>query len=301
MKTRAADLFRETQSRICAALEELEPVSRFESDAWERPDSAGAHGGGGLSRILRGGKVFEQAGVNFSEVQGTLPADMCERLTGERKDLPFFATGVSLVIHPLSPMVPTTHANYRFLEVGERTWFGGGGDLTPYYLFEEDAAHFHRSLKTVCDTHDKCYYPRFKRECDEYFFLPHRGEARGIGGIFFDYLGRDADRPLTAFYPFVEELARNFPETYLPIVRRRMGLSWTDEQREFQLIRRGRYVEFNLLHDRGTLFGLRTGGRTESILMSLPPLVRWSYNFEPKPGTAEHELIQILRKPQSWA
>lgn len=300
MKQEAAAFFRRTQATICEALEALEPSARFESDTWERTDSGGGHGGGGLTRVLRGGSVFEQGGVSFSEVHGTLPADMCERLVGERRELPFFATGVSLVIHPVSPLAPTTHANYRYLEVDSLAWFGGGGDLTPYYLFTDDAVHFHRTLKQVCDEHDRSYYPRFKKECDEYFFLPHRGETRGVGGIFFDYLGRDGKTPLPQAFAFVKDLAASFPSSYVPIVERRSRERWTEPQKKFQLLRRGRYVEFNLLYDRGTLFGLRTGGRTESILMSLPPSVSWEYNFQAAPGSPEAALIETLRSPRDW-
>ncbi len=301
MRTEAAAFFRLTQDAICRELERSDGRALFRTDKWERPDRFGAYGGGGITRVLQNGAVFEQAGVNFSEVEGTLPAEMCLGLVGEEKDSPFVACGVSLVIHPVSPLIPTTHANYRYLEVGERKWFGGGGDLTPYVLFEDDAAHFHSTLKRACDLHDRTFYPAFKKECDRYFYLPHRGETRGVGGIFFDYIGRDGKDDLGKTFAWVKECANNFVESYVPIVERRKGTAWSDEQKQFQLIRRGRYVEFNLVCDRGTLFGLKTGGRTESILMSLPPSVRWEYGYEPKPGSPEAKLLDVLRQPRDWA
>lgn len=300
MKKDSSDFFRSVQAHICLELERIDGVQKFSIEPWERTDKSGSKGGGGVTRILQNGSVFEQAGVNFSEVEGMLPAEMSFRLVGENQDCPFYATGVSLVIHPLSPLIPTTHANYRYLEVAGRAWFGGGGDLTPYYLFEEDAEHFHRTLKKICDLHDRSYYPAFKKECDQYFFLPHRGETRGVGGIFFDYIGRDDPRDLGEVFQWVKDCANGFLECYIPIVLRRKDSPYTQEQREFQLIRRGRYVEFNLLYDRGTLFGLRTGGRTESILMSLPPLVRWNPEYKIKPGSAEAKLLDTLRQPRSW-
>ena len=224
---------------------------------------------------------------------------MSLKLVGRDEPTAFFATGISIVIHPFSPMIPTTHANYRYLEVGDRTWFGGGGDLTPYYLFNEDAQHFHRTFKVVCDKHSPELYAQMKSACDEYFYLPHRQEARGIGGIFFDYLGREGP-PAADYIPLVTGLLNCFQESYLPIVKRRMNESWGEQEKAFQLLRRGRYVEFNLLYDRGTLFGLKTSGRTESILMSLPPLVRWEYNFQPTAGSREAELLETLREPRNW-
>jgi coproporphyrinogen III oxidase len=196
----------------------------------------------------------------------------------------------------LSPFVPTVHANFRFITHGPKAWFGGGTDLTPYYLFDDDAAHFHRTLKEVCDRHDLGYYQRFKQACDQYFYLKHRGECRGIGGLFFEDMGGDLEKE----FAFVQDCGRSFLPSYLPIVERRKPLGFTTAQREWQEIRRGRYVEFNLLYDRGTAFGLETGGRTESILMSLPPLVRWAYDFQPPPGTDEARLIEVLRNPRSW-
>ncbi|HLU67591.1 MAG TPA: oxygen-dependent coproporphyrinogen oxidase [Kofleriaceae bacterium] len=290
---RAADLYANLQGRICAALEELDGEGRFSEDRWQRPG-----GGGGLSRVMNGGRLFEKAGVNWSLVEGELPADFARQLPGE--GTAFRATGVSLVIHPLSPMVPTTHANVRCLEKGERTWFGGGADLTPYYLWREDAAHFHRELAAACDRHGAVAdYRRFKTWCDEYFHLPHRGERRGVGGIFFDYLEGDGD--LEEVLAFAGDVGAAFLDAYLPIVRRRADEPWGDAERRWQLVRRGRYVEFNLVYDRGTVFGLKTGGRTESILMSLPPLARWDYDPpEPPAGSREAELLEVLRNPVEW-
>lgn len=300
MKERAAQLFTAIQTKICAALEQIDGEARFHTDSWTRPDLHGGDGGGGETRVLSGGAVFEKAGVNFSAVQGHMSADFSTKLGGPQAETPFFATGVSLVIHPRSPMVPTTHANWRYLELGEKAWFGGGSDLTPYYLFDEDAAHFHAVLRGVCDQHNPDYYARFKKWCDTYFYLPHRGETRGIGGIFFDYLGRDDGADLEGLYRFVHDLGFAFNEQYIPIVARRKDLSFTEQQREFQLLRRGRYVEFNLLYDRGTHFGLQTAGRIESILMSLPPLVRWEYCPTVAPGSPEERLLTVLREPRAW-
>lgn len=297
---RAANLFRDVQSRICQGLETLDGKARFKIDEWTRTDIHGHKGGGGVTRILSGGAVFEKAGVNFSEVKGTMPADFAAKLGAAREEVPFFATGVSLVIHPFSPMVPTTHANWRYIQLGEKRWFGGGSDLTPYYLEEEDASHFHRAVKAVCDKYSPEYYPRFKKWCDEYFYLPHRQETRGVGGLFFDYIGRDDGADLEAFFPFVRDLGFAFTDQYLPIVTRRKDTPFSDEEKKFQLLRRGRYVEFNLLYDRGTHFGLQTNGRIESILMSLPAVVHWDYCPEVRPGSREDRLIQTLKSPREW-
>lgn len=288
---RAAQYFRELQDRICHALEELDSLGKFREDHWQREG-----GGGGRTRILVEGGVFEKAGVNFSEVTGQFSDAIAAQLPGEGRD--FTATGISLVLHPLSPHMPTVHANFRFLIRGNKEWFGGGADLTPYYPRREDVIHFHGVWKQVCERHGPPIdYPRFKKWCDDYFFLPHRGEPRGVGGIFFDYLEGDFDKLLA----FVQDCGDHFLEAYLPIARRRKGEPFTNEQRAFQEFRRGRYVEFNLLYDRGTTFGLKTGGRTESILMSLPPAVRWLYDFHPQPGTAEAELYDVYLKPRDWS
>jgi len=289
-RTRAVAYLRDLQDRICAGLEEADGRARFREDSWDRPG-----GGGGRSRVLVEGGVFEKAGVNFSEVFGQMSPEFAAQLPGEGLD--FTAAGVSLVLHPRNPFVPTVHANFRFLTKGSKQWFGGGADLTPYYPYREDAIHFHRTWKTVCTRHGPPVdYPRFKKWCDEYFFLAHRQEARGVGGIFFDYLEGDFD----TLFAFVQDCGDHFLDAYVPIVSRRKNERYTDEQRSFQEFRRGRYVEFNLIYDRGTIFGLKTGGRTESILMSLPPVVRWRYDYHPQPGSREAELYEFL-KPRDWA
>lgn len=295
-------LFQELQSSICNALEEQDANACFSSDVWKRNDEqTGGEGGGGTSRILRAGKVFEQAGVNFSAVYGVLPDVMKNKFGLTEVDSPsFFATGVSLVIHPLSPRVPTVHANFRFFSVGPVSWFGGGADLTPYVLEEEDARHFHSVLKIACDEMSPDYYPRFKKECDSYFYIPHRGETRGVGGIFFDYLGKDAPDKIEHFFSFTQHVGRSFVDAYVPIVAKRKQESFSEREREFQLLRRGRYVEFNLVYDRGTQFGLATGGRTESILMSLPPVAHWQYEGELASTPDEMALMEVLRSPREW-
>jgi coproporphyrinogen III oxidase len=286
----AAAYFRGLQDRIVAGLEEFDG-GRFREDAWQREG-----GGGGRTRVLADGGVFEKAGVNFSDVHGELAEEFARQIPGTGRA--FRAAGVSLVLHPRSPMVPTVHANFRFLAKGDKRWFGGGADLTPYYPYREDVVHFHRTWKRVCEAHAPLVdYARYKRWCDEYFFLPHRGEARGVGGIFFDYLEGDFDKT----FAFVREAGDAFLEAYLPIARRRKDEPYTPAQREFQEYRRGRYVEFNLLYDRGTVFGLRTNGRVESILMSLPPRVRYPYDYRPAPGSREAELTDVYLKPRDWA
>ena len=295
-KTRASSFFQQLQDSICLEIERLDGDSRFVQDLWDREG-----GGGGRTRVLQEGAVFEKAGVNFSSVHGHLSEEFAARLpTGEGTE--FFATGVSLVIHPRSPMVPTVHANFRYLERGSGGWFGGGTDLTPYYPRLEDVVHFHSTLKGECDRFDLSFYPKFKKWCDEYFYLKHREETRGVGGLFFDYLdGRDSsDRGALEFiFQFVQAVGRSFIPAYSPIVERRKAETYTEKEREFQLIRRGRYAEFNLVYDRGTHFGLETKGRTESILMSLPPLVRWVYNYQPEPGSREAEAWTYFR-PREW-
>ncbi len=291
LRDRAAAYFRDLQDRIVAALEQLDAQGRFREDAWQREG-----GGGGRSRVLADGAVFEKAGVNFSDVHGAMSEEFAKQVPGEGRD--FTACGISLVLHPRSPMVPTVHANFRFLTNGERQWFGGGADLTPYYPYREDVVHFHQVWKRVCTRHAPLIdYAQLKKWCDEYFFLPHRGEARGVGGLFFDYLQGDLD----ALFAFVRDCGDNFLEAYLPIARRRKDEPYTERERAFQELRRGRYVEFNLLYDRGTIFGLKTGGRTESILMSLPPRVRWEYDWRPEPGSREAELFDVYLKPRDWA
>ncbi len=285
------------QERICAELEAEDGGARFIEDAWQREQ-----GGGGRTRVLSGGAAFEQAGVNFSEVfGGQMPASA----TAHRPELAgrnFRAMGVSLVIHPHNPYVPTSHANVRFFiaeKEGEEPiwWFGGGFDLTPYYPFEDDAVHWHRVAREACEPFGKEVYPRFKKWCDEYFVLKHRNETRGVGGLFFDDLN---EWGFEQSFAFMQSVGDHYIKAYRPIVARRKNNEYGTRERDFQLYRRGRYVEFNLVYDRGTLFGLQTGGRTESILMSLPPLVRWQYNYQPEPGSPEALLYERYLKPQDW-
>ncbi len=297
-RSRAASCFRSLQDRICSALEELDGSALFREDSWQRESSpqAGTPGGGGRTRVLAEGAVFEKGGVNCSDVFGQFSEEFDRQIPGEGRD--FTATGISLVLHPRSPMVPTVHANFRYLTKGDRSWFGGGADLTPFYPYREDVVHFHKVWKRVCERHGPPVdYARFKKWCDEYFFLPHRQEARGVGGIFFDYLEGDFAQLLS----FVEDAGNHFLDAYLPIARRRKDEPYTPNQRAFQEFRRGRYVEFNLLYDRGTVFGLKTGGRTESILMSLPPVVRYLYDYRPQPGSREAELTEVYLKPRDWS
>jgi coproporphyrinogen III oxidase len=291
---RAAKFFSELQSDICRALAELDGAAEFSADAWQRQG-----GGGGVARVLEGGALFEKAGVNWSSVDGELPAELADHMPGEGRA--FRASGVSLVLHPRSPMVPTTHANFRCLTKGNALWFGGGADLTPYYFFRDDAVHFHSVLAAACDRHRPVGdYDRFKAWCDEYFFLPHRGETRGVGGVFFDYLGSKGEHPSEQVFDLVRDLGTSFVNAYLPIAQRRQTEPYGELERAWQLRRRGRYVEFNLIYDRGTLFGLKTNGRIESILMSLPPLVRWDYDVMAKPGSPEAELLAHLRPSIDW-
>ncbi|WP_440996751.1 oxygen-dependent coproporphyrinogen oxidase [Arhodomonas sp. SL1] len=285
------------QERICEALAGVDGHAGFHEDAWERPA-----GGGGRSRVLAGGAVFEQAGVNFSHVRGeSLPASASERRP-ELAGRSFQAMGVSLVVHPANPHVPTSHANVRFLlaehpEAAPVWWFGGGFDLTPYYPVTEDVRHWHRTARDACAPFGADLYPRFKRWCDDYFHLPHRGERRGIGGLFFDDFDEGG---FEHAFGLTRSVGEAYLDAYLPIVERRRDTPWTEAERQFQLYRRGRYVEFNLLFDRGTRFGIQSGGRTESILMSLPPLARWEYGYQPEPGSREAELTEFWLQPRDW-
>jgi coproporphyrinogen III oxidase len=311
-------MFQQLQDDICRHLESLDGDGVFQEDQWDRPE-----GGGGRSRVLKQGQVFEQGGVNFSEVWGdTLPPSILVQrpeAAGHR----FYATGTSMVLHPRNPYVPTVHLNYRYFEAGPVWWFGGGIDLTPYYPFEEDVVRFHQTLKAACDRHHPEYYPTFKLWCDEYFYLKHRQETRGVGGIFFDYqdgrgelyrgpdpkgpaachsqqVGEIPPRTWEMLFAFAQDCGNAFIPAYGPIVEQRQGAEYGDRERQFQLYRRGRYVEFNLVYDRGTIFGLQTNGRTESILMSLPPMVRWEYGYAPEPSTPEARLYEVFLKPQDW-
>ena len=279
------------QGRICTALEEIDGTLRFSHDHWEREG-----GGGGLTRIGEEGAVFEKGGVNTSAVQGLLPEGLARTLG--LASSPFFATGVSLVMHPKSPLVPTVNLNLRYIELGSgEAWFGGGMDLTPFYPYEDDIRHFHRVLRAACDRFGQGSYARYKAWCDRYFFIKHRNESRGVGGIFFDQLRGDGDTNLV----FVKDVGESFLPAYVPIIQRHVGEEWGERERTWQLVRRGRYVEFNLMYDRGTVFGLETDGRVESILMSLPPLARWDYDVRPEPGSRESRLIEILKHPRDWA
>lgn len=287
------------QDAITSKLEAIDSKARFEEDLWERPG-----GGGGRTRVIQNGNVFEKGGVNISAVHGTLPESM-QSYFGV-KDAHFFACGLSLVIHPKNPFVPTVHANWRYFEMYNQQgdivdqWFGGGQDLTPYYLFEEDAKHFHKTCKRACDKHHSNFYNTYKKRCDDYFWNTHRNEARGIGGLFFDYCRPKPNFSLDDWYRFVTEIGDSFLEAYTPIVEKRKNTPYNQSHRNWQEIRRGRYVEFNLVHDKGTLFGLKTNGRIESILMSLPPHVQWVYDHHPEPGSEEEKLIKILKQPKDW-
>jgi len=300
MKKKMVSMIHRIQEEICDMIQVLDE-SEYREDKWKR-----AEGGGGRSRVFSGGIVFEKAGVNISEVYGTLSEEAAGNLAGGKilagKEREFFATGISLVLHPINPMAPTVHANYRYFERGDGAtpgswWFGGGADLTPSYLFTEDSSHFHRTYKDICDRHPVADYDEFKQNCDEYFFINHRNEHRGIGGIFFDGLDK-IDKETC--YTFVEECAEGFIDSYLPIIRRRKDMDFNSENKHWQRIRRGRYVEFNLVYDRGTKFGLTTNGRIESILMSLPETASWEYCHEPDVGSSEEEMLQALRFPKDW-
>ncbi len=283
------------QDRICAAVEAEDGRARFTEDLWQR-----AEGGGGRTRILRDGAVFEQAGIGFSDVSGTRLPPSASANRPELAGASWRATGVSLVFHPLNPYLPTTHANVRYFSAerdGEQVaaWFGGGFDLTPFYPFEDDVRHWHQVAHDLCAPFGEARYAAHKRWCDEYFFLRHRNETRGVGGLFFDDLHDDFERD----FAYLRAVGDGFLDAYLPIVTRRKDLAYGEREREFQLYRRGRYVEFNLVYDRGTLFGLQSGGRSESILMSLPPRVRWEYGFTPETGSAEAALADYL-VPREW-
>ncbi|XP_076258847.1 oxygen-dependent coproporphyrinogen-III oxidase [Rhynchophorus ferrugineus] len=302
MKTKMELMIMKVQHEVCRALEN-EDTTKFKIDRWERKE-----GGGGISCVLQNGKVFEKAGVNISVVEGTLPPSAVAQMRSRGKrleegTLPFFAAGISAVIHPVNPMVPTIHFNYRYFEVQSgneiQWWFGGGTDLTPYYLNTADCIHFHNTLKQACDKHDLSYYPKFKKWCDDYFHVVHRGERRGIGGIFFD----DLDKPdQEKCFKFVTDCANAVLPSYIPLVQRHKIANYTKVEREWQLLRRGRYVEFNLIYDRGTKFGLHTpGARYESILMSLPLYAKWEYMHEPSKESPEGTLLEVLRNPREWA
>ena len=288
------------QNRICNNLEKADGKANFFEDEWQRPE-----GGGGKTRVIANGAVFEKGGVNTSVVFGDVTDIMKASLKIEGAK--WFACGLSLVLHPQNPFVPTVHCNYRMIELYNENdevvdrWFGGGTDLTPYYLFDEDAKHFHNVYKKVCDSFDSSFYSSFKEACDNYFVNFHRnGERRGIGGIFYDYKKEDENHDIDFWMNFGKACGDAFTEAYLPIVEKRKHTAFTNDHKHWQEIRRGRYVEFNLVHDRGTLFGLKTNGRIESILMSLPPTVRFEYNYQPQPGSEEDKLLQACLHPKDW-
>ena len=299
MKDKFFNYIHKLQDTITSKLGAIDGKVKFKEDVWERPE-----GGGGRTRVIENGHVFEKGGVNISGVHGKLPKSM--QAYFKVGDVDFFACGLSLVLHPKNPMIPTVHANWRYFEMYDKSgnivdsWFGGGQDLTPYYLFEEDAIHFHQTCKTACDKHYSEFYPTYKKRCDEYFYNTHREEGRGIGGLFFDYCKASESMSMENWYNFVTEVGDSFLEAYTPIVEKRKNLTYTDAQRNWQEIRRGRYVEFNLVHDKGTLFGLKTNGRIESILMSLPPHVQWVYDHHPEAGSDEEKLLEVLKNPVDW-
>ncbi|KAL8632817.1 hypothetical protein Q9189_001522 [Teloschistes chrysophthalmus] len=308
MRLRMEALIKEKQNEIVAALQELDPSNKFRVDTWTRPA-----GGGGISCVQQDGHVFEKAGVNTSIVYGTLPRPAIEKMRVNHKaidpdvdSLEFFAAGLSLVLHPQNPNAPTVHLNYRYFETMDKDgncnawWFGGGTDLTPSYLYDEDVIQFHKSIKDACDKHDRSYYPRFKSWCDKYFYIPHRGEARGVGGIFFDDLDQE-EKDQEQLFSFVKDCLSSFLPGYLPIVERRKDMPFGEREKQWQQLRRGRYVEFNLVHDRGTSFGLNTpSARVESILMSLPLTARWMYMHEAEKGSREERMLGVLRQPAEW-
>ena len=287
------------QDKITNKIGDLDPDARLTEDLWKREG-----GGGGRTRVIENGAIFEKAGVNISAVHGELPVSMKNFFkvkTGQ-----FFACGLSLVIHPKNPFVPTVHANWRYFELYnskgdiQDQWFGGGQDLTPYYVFEEDVRHFHQVCKKACDLHNEDFYFKYKKKCDEYFWNTHRDEARGLGGLFFDYLRPNKKFSIEKWYDFITEVGNHFLEAYVPLIEKRKNMNFSASQKAWQEIRRGRYAEFNLIHDKGTLFGLKTNGRIESILMSLPPRVQWRYNYQVKTNSPEEELISILKNPREW-
>ncbi len=299
IKEQFYNFIKELQDIITSKLEKVDGKAAFQEDQWHREE-----GGGGFTRVIENGAVIEKGGVNISEVHGPLPVAMQSYF--KVGDVDFYATGLSLVLHPVNPHVPTVHANFRYFEMYDKdgtivdSWFGGGLDLTPYYLYDEDATHFHQVCKRVCDRHALADYSLFKEKCDAYFHNPHRGEGRGVGGLFYDYCKVSPEFTMKDWLAFQKDMASHFLEAYVPIIEKRKNLEYSPAQRDWQEIRRGRYVEFNLVHDKGTLFGLKTNGRIESILMSLPPHVQWRYDHHPEPNTPEATLIDVLKNPKDW-
>lgn len=296
-KEEIRDWFIGLQERICTQLEAADGKGKFISDHWQRTG-----GGGGITRVIADGNIIEKGGVNFSAVWGKTPEPVMKSMKLDSTDHPdFFATGVSIVLHPFNPMVPIIHMNVRYFEMTNGTWwFGGGIDLTPHYVNNEDAGYFHRTLKSVCDQHHASYYPEFKNWADDYFFLKHRKETRGIGGIFFDYLKNDSGFTKDSRFEFIKTLGDTFAPLYIYFMKKNQSLPYSDKEKQWQYLRRGRYVEFNLVWDRGTKFGLDTDGRTESILMSLPPQAQWVYNYQAAAGSAEEKTLSMLKKGINW-
>lgn len=296
-----ATWLQDLQSNICKALETEDGKGKFSVENWSRPE-----GGGGITRVIEKGNVLEKGGVNFSAVHGETPAFLFNEKehttqTGKKEGTTFFATGVSIVLHPQNPMVPIIHMNIRYFEMSNGVhWLGGGIDLTPHYVNETDAEFFHKTLKDVCDKHNAGYYPKYKKWADDYFFISHRQETRGIGGIFFDRLNADAEMSFEKNLAFWKDVGKAFAPLYVELMKRNKALSYTDIEKQWQLVRRGRYAEFNLVYDKGTKFGLETNGRIESILMSLPPLASWIYDFKPQPGGKEEKTLSLLKKGVDW-
>ncbi len=289
------DAYQRIQSHICTEIERVDGKGQFRSDHWERDG-----GGGGHTRILNHGSVLEKAGVNFSAVEGKLESRLKKHLKTDAEE--FFATGVSIVMHPYNPHVPIIHMNIRYFELDNGVyWFGGGIDLTPHYIVEEDAQYFHTSLKAVCDKYDASFYPKFKTWADDYFFIPHRNETRGVGGIFYDQLKENQGLSKEEIFDFSKDLGMLFPKVYSELIVRNRNRAFSDQEKEWQYVRRGRYVEFNLVYDRGTKFGLESNGRTESILMSLPEQAKWFYNYQVASGSQEQRTLDLLKKGINWA
>ncbi|GAA0891173.1 oxygen-dependent coproporphyrinogen oxidase [Fulvivirga kasyanovii] len=288
------DWFKKLQDNICKDLETADGAGKFREDPWEREG-----GGGGRSRTIADGEVIEKGGVGFSAVHGETPENILKALQLDKAG--FYATGVSIVLHPKNPRVPIIHMNVRYFEMTNGTWwFGGGIDLTPHYVDKADAIHFHQNLKSVCDNHDPAYYSKFKKWADDYFYIKHRNETRGIGGIFFDRLGAEQPKSKEELFEFVKEVGNSFAPIYTYFMDKNKNMSYGDREKQWQMLRRGRYVEFNLVWDKGTKFGLDTGGRTESILMSLPPQANWIYDYKPEKNSEEAETLELLKKDIDW-
>ncbi|ELR70907.1 Coproporphyrinogen III oxidase, aerobic [Fulvivirga imtechensis AK7] len=299
-KEEIVDWFKKLQDSICRQLEEADGEGRFREDLWEREG-----GGGGRTRVITNGNIIEKGGVNFSAVFGSAPDNIVKALNLPKSD--FFASGVSIVLHPVNPMVPIIHMNVRYFETSPTEegkvgtwWFGGGIDLTPHYVDREDAKYFHQQLKSVCDNHDHGYYPQFKKWADDYFYIKHRQETRGIGGIFFDRLGPDQEKSKEQLFSFVKDVGSIFAPVYTHFMNKNCGLPFGEKEKQWQMLRRGRYVEFNLVWDKGTKFGLDTNGRTESILMSLPPQANWVYDYQPTANSSEEQTLRLLKKDINW-